>query len=616
MAGIFQGLDAEDYDRSYTDKELVQRIWSYFRKYQTKFNGIVIATVFMAALGTALPIILFRAIESAANTQQNGGSGMDPNTMIWLITAVFTTGVLTYLVNWFRRLKSAELIADVVLDMRRDAFTAAAGQDMSFYDEYSSSRILSRITNDTEEFSQVVLLALDVVNQLTVAVILIGLLLTINLPLTLLVLIMAPTVILSALAFRKAARRVTRQSSRVMGEVNRSIQEAVTGISVAKNFRQEGFIYNEFREVNDQSYVLNIRRARVIASIFPTLNTLAGLATAMLLYFGGRAAIGVAVLLPAVTIGAWSLFVSTVDRFWFPMMNAAAFWSQFQQGLSACERVFALIDSDKAIAQTSNKSFDHLSGEIKFEDVRFAYKEDEPILPKFNLSIKPGESIALVGHTGAGKSSIIKLISRFYEFQGGTLTIDGTDIRELDLESFRKKLGIVSQVPFLFDGTVADNIRYAAPDATDAEIIEMANKVGEGDWLDTLPEGIDSPVGERGSQLSMGQRQMVALMRVLIHNPEIFILDEATASIDPFTESQIQEALDLIIQNTTAIVIAHRLSTIRNVDRIIVLSQGEVIEQGSHDELVAQGGHYAELYDTYFRHQSLEYIEGQAWQKS
>ena len=185
----------------------------------------------------------------------------------------------------------------------------------------------------------------------------------------------------------------------------------------------------------------------------------------------------------------------------------------------------------------------------------------------------------------------------------------------LDLEAYRRKLGIVSQVPFLFDGTVADNVRYAAPNVTDDEIVAMARKVGDGEWLETLPEGIHSPVGERGSQLSMGQRQMVALMRVLIADPEIFILDEATASIDPFTESQIQEALDLIMQNTTAIVIAHRLSTIRNVDRIVVLSQGEIIEQGSHDQLVEHGGHYAELYDTYFRHQSLEYIEAQAWQK-
>ena len=380
----------------------------------------------------ALPLIIYGAIESAASAE---GGGIDPNTMIWLISAVFASGLLNYGVNWFRRLKSAELIADVVLDMRRDAFTAAAGQDMSFFDEFSSSRILSRITNDTEEFSQIVLLSLDVINQLAVAIILIVVLLTINVPLTLLVLIMAPLVVVSALGFRRAARRVTRQSARVMGEVNRSIQEAVTGISVAKNFRQEGFIYNEFSQVNAQSYLLNIDRAKVIASIFPSLNTLAGLATAGLLYFGGRAVLEVAILLPVITVGAWSLFVATVDRFWFPMMNGAAFWSQFQQGLSACERVFALIDSERAVIQTGAKQFEHLSGEIKFEDVRFGYSDKETILPKFNMTIQPGESIALVGHTGAGKSSIIKLVSRFYEFQSGRITIDGTDIRDIGFRS-------------------------------------------------------------------------------------------------------------------------------------------------------------------------------------
>ena len=288
------------------------------------------------------------------------------------------------------------------------------------------------------------------------------------------VLVLAPVVVFAALGFRRAARRVTRQSARVMGEVNRSIQEAVTGIAVAKNFRQEGFIYNEFSQVNAQSYQLNVARARVIASIFPTLNTLAGFATALLLYFGGRATLGVAVLLPFVGIGAWSLFIATVDRLWFPMMNERCLLEPIPTGALGLREVFALIDSERGIVQHDDKTFEKLSGEIKFEDVAFGYTADELILPKFNLTIKPGESIALVDHTGAGKSSIIKLITRFYEFQSGKISIDGTDIRALELEAYRRKLGIVSQVPFLFDGTVADNIRYADPTATDAEIIEMA----------------------------------------------------------------------------------------------------------------------------------------------
>jgi ATP-binding cassette subfamily B protein len=248
-------------------------------------------------------------------------------------------------------------------------------------------------------------------------------------------------------------------------------------------------------------------------------------------------------------------------------------------------------------------------GEITFDDVSFAYQTGEQVLDHFTLHIPAGQSVALVGHTGAGKSSIIKLIARFYEFQSGQILVDGHDIRTFDLEQYRTHLGIVNQVPFLFDGTVADNIRFGRPDATDEEILAMARRVGEGEWLETLPEGLQSDVGERGSRLSMGQRQLVALTRVLVQEPQIFILDEATASVDPFTESQIQQALELIMSNTTAIIIAHRLSTVRSADRIIVLQRGRIIEEGSHEALLEAGGHYAQLYDTYFRHQSLDYIE-------
>ena len=217
--------------------------------------------------------------------------------------------------------------------------------------------------------------------------------------------------------------------------------------------------------------------------------------------------------------------------------------------------------------------------------------------------------VALVGHTGAGKSSVAKLIARFYEFQQGRILIDGRDIRRFDLEDYRRRLGVVSQVPFLFSGTVAENIRYARRDAGDAEILDLARRVGGGEWLETLPQGLDSQVGERGARLSMGQRQLVALMRVLVQQPAIFILDEATASIDPFTEWQIQQALDLILQRSTSILIAHRLSTVRSADRIIVMENGGIIEEGSHQGLLVAGGRYASLYNTYFRHQSLEYVE-------
>lgn len=597
MAGIMQGLQAEAYDRQYSDRALVRRILSYFKPHKGKTILVIVAIALVAIASASVPLLVAYGVDLMTTMNENS-----QEIAIGLVTAVFVAGVSIWVFNWVRRRYATEIIATVILQMREDAFFHTIRQDMAFFDEFSSGRIVSRITSDTQEFGEVIILATDLINQLIVAIILIITLFAIDWKLTLLVLAMAPFVFLTAIGFRNIARRVTRQGARAVGEVNKSIQEAVTGIRIAKNFRQEAAIYNEFAEVNRQAYEINVRRGFVLANIFPVLNILSGIGTAVLIYFGGLAAVS-----GAISIAAWYLFVATVDRFWFPVTNLSAFWSQFQQGLSAAERVFALMDVDSNIVQTDEKQIDDLQGEICFDHVTFRYSEQEKVLDDFSLTIAPGESVALVGHTGAGKSSIIKLVARFYEFQDGRLTIDNQDVRTFDLPAYRNQLGIVSQVPFLFAGTVAENIRYGRPSATDAEIAAMARKIGEGEWLETLPNGLDSEVGERGNRLSMGQRQLVALTRVLVQNPRIFILDEATASVDPFTESQIQQALDLVMADRTSIIIAHRLSTVRATDRIIVLQKGRIIEQGDHTDLMEQQGHYAELYDTYFRHQSPKY---------
>ena len=603
MAAMMQGLNAEAYDRQYEDRELVRRIVAYFRPHRWRVIVIAFCVFLLALTGAALPLLTAQGVNVLAVTG-------DTSQIPWLIGIVFAIGVGTWGFNWVRRLLTTQVIADVVMQMREDGFNAAAYQDLSFFDEFSTGRIVSRITSDTEEFGQIIVLAADVIQQLFVAVILVATLFSVEWRLTLAVLVMAPFVVAAALGFRRLARNATRQGSRAMGEVNKAIQEAVTGIAVAKNFRQEQAIYNDFAYVNAQSYTINVRRGFVLANIFPTLNILSGFGTAILVYFGGLTAVA-----GVISLAAWYLFVATVDRFWFPVTNLAAFWSQFQQGLSAAERVFALIDASSAVVQSNSQTIAHLRGEIRFDHVSFRYSSQEQVLNDFTLTMQPGESVALVGHTGAGKSSIIKLVARFYEFQEGQITIDGVNIRQLDLAAYRHQLGIVSQVPFLFAGTVADNIRYGRPEASDAEIEAMARRIGQGEWLETLPDGLNSQVGERGGRLSMGQRQLVALVRVLVQNPKIFILDEATASVDPFTEAQIQEALNLIMSKTTAIIIAHRLSTVRAADRIIVLQKGRIIEEGSHQHLMQQGGHYAELYDTYFRHQSLEFINT-SWRKA
>lgn len=601
MGFVLDGLDKEGYDREYSDRELIRRIRSYFTPH-LRTMGIVAGMIVLAAVvDMGVPVIISRGIDALANS---GGASAPLTYLIGFGLLVLVLSCFSWLFNYARQSYSAAAVGDVVLAIREDAFAAVTDRDMSFYDEFPSGKIVSRVTSDTQDFTNVVMLVMDLASQVLLVLIAILVLLSINVQLTLLTLLIAPLVFLVAIAFRRLARTVIRGAQRSRAAVNSSIQESVSGIAVAKAFRQENAIYNDFLPINKQAYRVNLLSGVTFFSIFPMLDIIAGIGTAIVVYFGG-----VRVFQGTVSAGDWFLFVQGLAIFLFPLTSIASFWSQFQQGLSASERVFALIDAEPRVVQRAAEPVPTVKGEIEFRNVRFAYNPETVILPSFSLRIAPGEAIAVVGHTGAGKSSLARLIARFYEFQDGQILIDGQDIRALDLTAYRRHLGLVPQVPFLFAGTVADNIRYGRQDATIEDVRTAARQIGGGEWLDLLENGLDTYVGERGAQLSMGQRQLVALARVLLHDPSILILDEATASVDPFTETQIQDGLDRVMADRTSIVIAHRLSTVMHADRIIVLKAGQIIEQGNHEALLAQGGHYAELYHTYFRHQSLDYIE-------
>jgi len=601
MGFFMDGLDPEAYDRTYSDRQLLGRILGYFRT-QTALLLFVAGLIVVNSLSSiVLPVLIARGIDGL-------GEAMTIRAIAAITAAILVAGALGWTTNFLRQWLTARLVGDVVLKLREDAFRAVLARDMAFFDEYTTGRIVSRVTSDTEDFATVVTLTLNLLSQGLLVILLIVVLFAIDARLALITFTIIPIVVLIALAFRRIARGSVQRSQRALANVSAKVQETMSGIGVAKAFRQEATIYDEFERVNRQAYQVDVRTGFIFNGIFPVLATVAGLGTTLVVYFGGISVVG-----GAVSAGNWYLFVQSINILWFPLTSVASFWSQFQQGLAAAERVFALVDAQPRVIQTDSRPVPRLRGQLEFRDLDFQYTDRQTVLTGFNLTIAAGETVAVVGHTGAGKSTLARLLARFYEFQGGQILVDGEDIRTFDLNAYRRQVGLVPQTPFLFSGSVADNIRYAHPDATEDDIRRAATQIDGGHWLDGLANGLETEVGETGRGLSLGQRQLVALARVLLQDPALVILDEATASVDPLTEEQIQEALDLVLAGRTAIVIAHRLSTVRNADRIIVMDRGQIVEEGSHRALLQRGGHYAHLYNTYFRHQSPDYRPGEGF---
>ncbi len=605
---VTAGLGAEAYDRVYSDSQLIRRSAVYFRPHMRTVTIVAAVVVLISLAATVTPLLIARGIDALAS---NRGLQL----LLALAALVTVLGALNWLLNLVRVQLAARAVGDVVLALREDAFRALMRHDLSFYDQYAAGRIVSRVTSDTQDFATVITLTVDLMSQLVLVAVITVVMLVVNLRLALITLAVGPVVVLVAMLFRRVARRAMQQAQRAQATLNATIHETISGIAVAKSFRQESSIYADFLQTNSLAYTVQLKRVIVFGSIHPIMHGISGIAVAVVIFTGGSLVIG-----RTVSVGDWYLFVQSLSIFLNPVVMIASFWGQFQQGLAASERVFALIDARPNVVQTADESVGTLRGRITFDQVQFRYSDgrDEQmvgagwVLSNFSLEIPAGQTLAIVGHTGAGKSSLIKLIMRFYAFQGGRILIDGRDIRTLDLAEYRRQLGLVPQAPFLFSGSVLDNIRYGRPDASDAEVEAAARQLGDGTWVDSLPAGLHSDVGERGASLSFGQRQLVALARVLLQDPAILLLDEATASIDPLTEAQIQAGLAAVLRGRTSIVVAHRLSTVRTADRIIVLREGQVIEEGDHESLLAGGGHYAELYTTYFRHQALNY---QPWEE-
>jgi len=548
-----------------------------------------------------------------------------------LIGITFVLNTLSFIFNYFQQKFSAVIIGNVVFDLRKDVNQAVLNHDMSFFDKYPTGKIVSRINTDSRDFGRTASQIMQASSSFLFVFLVFIIMASINLILTLVVVAMIPFIFLVAFSFRKIARSLTLKGQRALANVNSFVQESFSGIQIAKTFRQEDKLYERFKTVNQQSYEVNLKRAYAFNLIFPTLSIIQGVAMSLIILGGGWA-----ILEGYIQAGDFYLFIQSLQLFFFPLFTIASFWPSFQAGLGASERIFALIDAPPIVKQENAIKPDEIEGKVEFRDLDFSYIERQEIFQSvdndklqdsvsnklenndhkrthvfkdFNLLIPPGESLAIVGHTGAGKSSLAKLLTRLYEFQCGDILIDGTSIRKFDLQAYRKHVGIIQQTPFLWNDTLENNVKYGSPNATEGQIMQALQKAGGSDWIEDLPQGLQTNIRERGSLLSMGQRQLVALARLILENPSILVLDEATASVDPFTETRIQKALEKTIEGRTSIIIAHRLTTVRKVDRIIVLEEGKIVEEGNHQELMEKGEVYANLYNTYFRHQSLEYIE-------
>jgi len=594
---MWVGLEAEEYDRTYSDKMLLKRIVSFFAPYRRLMFVVIIFLIISSLTMAFQPIVISLIITNLETTP-------DVLYVISLIGIIFLFNISGWVFNYIRQLYSSRVVGNVVLDIRKAAHQSVVNHDLSFFDRNPIGKVVSRINTDSRDFGETVSLAIEVISSLVVLILLTIVMFSVDIILTFVLLISFPLFLLAALNFRKFARKLTLLGQRALASVNAFTKETFSGIQITKTFRREKNVYENFLQVNNQSYRVNLRRAFLLNSIFPTLGLIQGAVTTLLIFIGSNA-----VIEGIVGVGQLVLFIQSINLLFFPLLTIASFWPMFQTGMAASERIFAIIDTLPLVVQSDNIKAPKLKGEIEFKNLTFQYDKNKLVFDKFSLKVNPGESIALVGHTGAGKSSIAKLIARFYEFQGGDILVDGKSIKDYDLTEYRKHIGIIPQTPFLWADTVENNVKYGSEFATKEDVIKALEISGGSEWTKSLPDGLETNVRERGSLLSMGQRQLVVFARVLLENPSILILDEATASVDPFTETQIQDALEKTIKGRSSIIIAHRLWTVRKVDRIIVLDHGKIVEEGNHEELMKRGGTYANLYNTYFRHQSLEYIE-------
>jgi ATP-binding cassette subfamily B protein len=488
-------------------------------------------------------------------------------------------------------------------DLRRDEFDHLQGLSFSYYDRTPVGWIISRVTSDSDRVAELVTWGLlDVTWAVMNISTALFFMLVINWKLALIVLAIIPILVVVAAQFKKRILAEYRVVRKINSKITGAYNENITGVRVVKAFGREDANLSEFGELTDDMYTSGYRAAWLSALFLPVVQMISAFAIAAVAWYGGLQAIG-----GGMTIGGIQAFISYITFMIWPIQDLARVYAEMQQSIASAERIFSLMDAEPDVADRIDAvDPGTILADIHFDHVQFSYEDDKPVLTDFNLTVKKGETIALVGPTGGGKSTIVNLLCRFYEPTGGAIHFNGRDYTELSLHAIQSRIGMVLQTPHLFSGTIRENIRYGRLDATDEEIANAANIAGAHDFIVAMEKGYDEQVGEGGTLLSVGQKQLISLARAVLSQPEIFIMDEATSSVDTLTEDLIQQGMEALMENRTSFVIAHRLSTIKRADRILVIENGKISEMGSHAELLRAKGHYYRLYTRQFRKEMEE----------